>query len=784
MAPPSVAAAQQPPPLLAAPNAAAATATTSEEDFKAAEQRFHACARHDVDTRLNLLAELAALKPAEAWQLYIRMRATDLAEALPPLAVVPSGLAAPAAFELRRCVAWVGRTALAQDMQLLVGSFASVGTVPQLLDHLYLNTVASLASGAIAGACRAAATSSAAVRTVANVDWPAAVRESSAVCDALCELDAVLTGTATAASSIAAGSLSRLDRAQVMGPFASTVARETSDHVQLLVRRALQTEATAGPGRGTWVAQPGGWGERPSNGAAGRACSCVLLGSVTTILSSLSLHAGGPAFGAVALIDVALCEAIRAATEGFANHVGMLADAAASTVAGTSALSGEGAAGALAASASGLSASARAVIASDGSLLVVCLASVEAMRDFVRGLERGTCRGSSGASVPAIRWADDSCVTKLQVAHQMLTALSARLQVMVCEGASTLACSAVVEALGNDAPFWSAAIPWRKGRCSLPMQFGLSQICVCKGWLGSLGAADLAELLHVRTVRRVAHKLLRAYWQAPTPSAARHPTFLRDLHLLTAFVASEAEGDLLSAQGGEGAAAAAAAASAANATTNATSATPAADADVPTERGRVAQLALWLLSLLALHSAPLALLLEHVRAEGTGYRIGAEQTGDAATRAEIGWEQVGIEPVAKPSPEAAAMLAALAVPDAHAPPLTPMWLRQGDKGTDLTMPAVHVRLQRAAFATLPEGEVGGEAAVDFAQLLSATTFPLEAVPHLTRFVIRRLPAMVASTAQPQSEQSAPTDSRQELLRLLNEQPSARQLKVLPPSGYS
>ena len=160
MAPPSVAAAQQPPPLLAAPNAAAATATTSEEDFKAAEQRFHACARHDVDTRLNLLAELAALKPAEAWQLYIRMRATDLAEALPPLAVVPSGLAAPAAFELRRCVAWVGRTALAQDMQLLVGSFASVGTVPQLLDHLYLNTVASLASGAIAGACRAAATSS------------------------------------------------------------------------------------------------------------------------------------------------------------------------------------------------------------------------------------------------------------------------------------------------------------------------------------------------------------------------------------------------------------------------------------------------------------------------------------------------------------------------------------------------------------------------------------------------------------------------------------------------
>ena len=579
-----------------------------------------------------------------------------------------------------------------------------------------------------------------------------------------------------------------------MGPFASTIARDTSDHVQLLVRRALQTEATAGPGRGTWVAQPGGWGERPSNAAAGRASSCVLLGSVTTILSSLSLHAGGPAFGAVALIDLALCEAIRAATEGFANHVTMLADAAASTVAGTSALSGKGAAGALAvgslaagslaASASGLSASARAVIASDGSLLVVCLASVEAMRDFVRGLERGTCRGSSGASVPPIRWADDSCVTKLQVSHQMLTALSARLQVMVCESASTLACSAIVEALGNDAPFWSAAIPWRKGRCSLPMQFGLSQLCVCKGWLGALGSAGLAELLHVRTVRRVAHRLLRAYWQAPTPSAARHPTFLRDLHLLTAFVASEAEGDLLSAQGGEGAVAAAAAASAANATTNATSATPAADADVPTERGRVAQLALWLLSLLALHSAPLSLLVEHVRAEGTGYTLGAERTGDAAARAEIGWEQVGIEPVAKPSPEAAAMLAALVVPDAHAPPLTPMWLKQGDKGTDLTMPAVHVRLQRAAFATLPEGEVGGQAAVDFAQLLSATTFPLEAVPHLTRFVIRRLPAMVASTAHPQPNQSAPTDSRQELLRLLNEQPSARQFKVPPPSGNS
>ena len=77
--------------------------------------------------------------------------------------------------------------------------------------------------------------------------------------------------------------------------------------------------------------------------------------------------------------------------------------------------------------------------------------------------------------------------------------------------------------------------------------------------------------------------------------------------------------------------------------------------------------------------------------------------------------QVGNEAVALPSQVAANTLRALAIPDAHAPAHAPLWMKPQDKGFDLTLPMVHQRIQKAAFACLPgedatsNGLAGGKA---------------------------------------------------------------------------
>ena len=633
----------------------------------------------------------------------------------------------------------------------------------------------------------------------ARIDWPVSIREVSAVCDALCTLSSGLSRASPSLPTDGA-SLPQLDRTSAIAAAAPQLAVATRSHIEQLFTGALTPEV-APPVRSSWAML------RTAEGGDAR-----VLRSASVLVSSLTLHAGGALYGLVPALDVALCDAIATGACSYAKHATSLAEvvsaaphklvgvpaAAPSTASKTVSFAAlhptpPMAAAAPAPTGSTLDAAAstpadgrstahagvadgETALAADAELLAVCLSSVLVVRSFVDRLASGDCRGASGRDVPSVQWRDPTCRARLDEASGVLTAAAQQLQSAVCEAAATLACAAAAAACSAEkGSFWLGTRPWRQdARCSLPMQLALTHVHASHTGLSALANSELTGLLHVRTLRRTTQQLLRLYWQRARPSAARHAVYVRDLRVLIALVLAEAVPTDLGAEPTAADIAAAKKAADTAAAADGPALATVGDGDLACERRRLAQLALWLLSLLALNAAPVSSLVEMLRE-------GASDAADPnAPREAAEWAQIGVEAIALPSAVAATACAALALPDARVPAVRPLDGRGG--GVDL--PALeagalargHAKLEDVARAPMPDG-------IEWAALLHWDAFPLRAVPHLVRFVLRRRPDVEAgppSAAGATAEDAAAdgvkarVDSR-ELMALLNAVPSARRI---------
>jgi hypothetical protein len=717
----------------------------------------------------------------------------------------------PAAFALRRCVAWVAQQATAHDIPLLRASFGASAPLHEQLDALFLMHVSSCAQRTLVTAANSyAATAATAAATAANgsnspggaasVDWPHVLRESSVVCDSLGGLAAGLS--AAAPDALAPSVLARLDRAAALLPHGPLLVRACSEHIDHLVRMALASEELGGPMRASWVQSVAPSGKQ-----------CAVLGSAATLVASLSLHAGGALFGVLPSLDAAFCDSVRFAIKQYSKHVLAVGEACVLVARGLGARGDEAAAA---------SAGMRAA-AADGALPAVCIASVAKLRHMLAQLATGELPcAARGEGVPRLQWSEDSCVVKLREAVHELAEAERRLQSMLCDGAETLVCVPAIDACAG--PFWPGRLAWRHAeRCSLPTQHALMQLHSLKMHVGALGDAELARTLYVRTVRRCGTRLLRAYWCDAAPSEKRDETFMRDLRALCAIAVAE---------GG----AAADAGAVAPPSTDAPQATapPAAaaagnppvfeDSSLPIERERVGKLALWLLSLLALHRAPLPVLADFVRSIPVGSSGVGSDASDAPDAAVLG--QVGGDPVPEGSPAATAALEALALSAADAPADAPVKFDHAASVKKRSLlEATHAKVHELVTAPLPD-------MVDWAALLRWDAFPLrvsvrrrqptscllqpfprssprlclpcphlhphvtmplfdacraQSAPHLVRRTIRRLPALQpvaledAKMAKPEEAEAVALESRIEILRLVGAAEAASHLTAAATS---
>jgi hypothetical protein len=866
----------------------------TDAEFDAAERRLLECT--DLKAHKALLAELCTSFPAKTWALYQRLRKADISKAAAEVAP-PTGLHGASAASVRRCVACVRRLVLAEDLDLLQTTFTRFGKLPELLDVLCLNYVASAAQAAVTdatshlsprdaletnGAAPAAAVpgagaprstpgavrlgfrqpkfkpatvvpitegdesrlerrttgaveGGAGARRVAcriefrhpssfvacRIDWPSAIREAAAVCDALCGLSAALSAASPALTHAVLG---KLERARALATSEEWLAAASAAHVAQLVRGAMASEARDGAGRTSWV--PMRYGAGAAAGAP-TAKAGMVLGSTAMLLSSLPLHAAGPLYGVTAALDTALCEAVARACTLYAAYLGQLADVAetaSSAVTGASPVAGSkfGApppsrpppAAPLPATdeVPPLSAAAAELAASESAVPIVCLSSALALKSFVDRLAAGSERGAASAAVPPLKWQHAQCAPTLGAAAAVLGALIERLRWQIVEGSALLTTAPALSLLEATAavssnptggfvrsaavssnptgaagsalahrPFWHQQRPWRQGqRCSLPMQHAASTLVSLRCHLrGGLADADAAEYLYLRTLRRSAQRLLQAYWGPTSPSEAMLGVWARDLKMLLGLVAAEVDVASLAVAPDESSAATKAVRAAEEAANAAAPSSAAEDrpTDVAEERRRLAQLALWLLSLLSLHSAPLSQLVAF---------LGASPAAETLAREEVEWRQVGRDAIALPSAAAGAVLGSLALPDLHVRPKQyGAETLAGSFAAAATLLEAQAPLQQAACSPLPEPPV-------WEALLQWKSFPLRAVPHLVRLVLRRLPAMQLAAAaaaaggastMPRSAPAAAgapapagdevvVDGAAELLALLNAVPSA------------
>jgi len=839
----------------------------TDAEFDAAERRLLECT--DLKAHKALLAELCTSFPAKTWALYQRLRKADISKAAAEVAP-PTGLHGASAASVRRCVACVRRLVLAEDLDLLQTTFTRFGKLPELLDVLCLNYVASAAQAAVTdatshlsprdaletkGAAPAAAVPGAgaprstpgavrlgfrqpkfkpatvvpitegdesrlerrtsgaveggggAQRVACRIDWPSAIREAAAVCDALCGLSAALSAASPALTHAVLG---KLERARALATSEELLAAASAAHVAQLVRGAMASEARDGAGRTSWV--PMRYGAGAAAGAP-TAKAGMVLGSTAMLLSSLPLHAAGPLYGVTAALDTALCEAVARACTMYAAYLGQLADVAetaSSAVTGASPVAGSkfGApppsrpppAAPLPATdeVPPLSAAAAELAASESAVPIVCLSSALALKSFVDRLAAGSERGAASAAVPPLKWQHAQCAPTLGAAAAVLGALIERLRWQIVEGSALLTTAPALSLLEATAavssdptgaagsalahrPFWHQQRPWRQGqRCSLPMQHAASTLVSLRCHLrGGLAHHDAAEYLYLRTLRRSAQRLLQAYWGPTSPSEAMLGVWARDLKMLLGLVAAEVDAASLAVAPDESSAATKAVRAAEEAANAAAPSSAAEDrpTDVAEERRRLAQLALWLLSLLSLHSAPLSQLVAF---------LGASPAAETLAREEVEWRQVGRDAIALPSAAAGAVLGSLALPDLHVRPKQyGAETLAGSFAAAATLLEAQAPLQQAACSLLPEPPV-------WEALLQWKSFPLRAVPHLVRLVLRRLPAMQLAAAaaaaggastMPRSTPAAAgapapagdevvVDGAAELLALLNAVPSA------------
>ena len=725
----------------ASPPKASSAAPSTGGGVGSIPDKLRECPASDGAERIELLSQLAAASLPVAWEHYQKMRAADLASLEAAITPPAKGMVSAAAMPVRRLCMFAQKQAVAHDLPLLRASFTSIEPLPELLNTLYLHSISNAAKRSIAAAVNGYRPDGGDNdgSSPANVSWPKALREVAAVCDALSGVDAALLAAAPA--ELAPPALACLGRAAALGTNGTMLAMCVSEHLEQLVSRAVATEMRDGPTRATWCTSVNA-SKKP----------CVLLGAAASVLGSLSLHAGDAVFGALAPLDTALCDGVLSCITRLASHVIEIGEACALVARGLTAtertVDGMGRTAAL-------SPPLRAA-AADGALPAVCCATLAQLKSFVHQLTTGELQRARGG---AFEWADGGCISKLREAENGLDDAERRMHALVCDGAATLATAPAIEACApTGSGFWSAAQAWRVGtRCSLPVQHALMQLHTLKAHLGALGDADTARLLYARTLRRSVTALLRAYWSVATPpSEKRALTFTRDLRVLCAAAAAESADGAAPAAPAAGEAETRAASAAAAAAAGVGSPTV-EDAPLAVEQQRLGQLALWLLSLLALHHTPLPALAAFMRAAPAGGEGEGSRELDA---------QISLDALPEGSRSATALLAKLSIPECAAP--RDAGLKMGREMHLLKAPPMqdaHKAAMAAAVCEWPEE-------LDWASLLEWSVFPLRAFPHIVKHAARRLPSIqpaglaAAAAAKPDEVEAAALDSRNALVQML------------------
>ena len=440
----------------------------------------------------------------------------------------------------------------------------------------------------------------------------------------------------------------------------------------------------------------------------------LALGSAAAILQSLRLQP--PCFGELPALDELLARELRHGLGAYCEHLLGLAHRATAATATPAAVP---AAAATTATALVMPLHMRPPL--EPSLLPPTLASATAMRGWLASLSFG-----------------DAVHADLVAAEAQLREAEVAVGRLLCSGYAALCSSCMLLELGGES--WRAPRAWLGDRrCSYGPQFLALHLRGLACDLDAIGDGTAARRLRLRTLRAAVAPLLPPLWRL-APSRGRAALLRADLRFLLALLLEHTSGAAAADAGAVGDAGDAGDAGDGSPTEDEAEAEAERD-----ERGTLELLALWLLSLLALHSAPLPHVCRLLRGitMAAADAEGAGASGAATPAAELLLERGALE-LARPSAAADALLsslrlAPLCVTPARAPlePFDPV--------------REHAPLSEAAAAAAAAATAAPE---EWSALLTPEAFPLRGSPRWVRDALRRHPKLREDDFLPLTEEEA------------------------------
>ena len=460
----------------------------------------------------------------------------------------------------------------------------------------------------------------------------------------------------------------------------------------------------------------------------------LALGSAATILLCLRDSRTAPRFGELPALDELLARELRHGIGAYCEHLLGLAHRAAAAAAAAAAPASAPAAAPAAAAATALVVPLRMRPPLEPSLLPPTLASALALRGWLASLPFGD-------AVPA----------DLLAAGAQLREAEAAVGRLLCSGYAALCSGCMRLELGGES--WRAPRAWLGDRrCSYGPQLLALHLRGLASDLGAIGDAAAARRLRLRTLRTAVAPLLPPLWRL-APSRGRAALLRADLRFLLALLLEHRERTMEHTMehtehtehtGGAAAADAGAVGGASPARAEAQAEVEAEAEAGRDERGMLELIALWLLSLLALHSAPLPQVCRLLRGMTTGAAAaeGAGASG-APAAAELLLERGGLE-LARPSAAADALLSSLR--------LAPLCVAPARAPLDPFDPVRELPpLSEAAAAAAAAATAASE---DWAALFTPEAFPLRGSPRWLRDALRRHPKLREDDFLPLTEEEA------------------------------
>ena len=486
----------------------------------------------------------------------------------------------------------------------------------------------------------------------------------------------------------------------------AATAEQQAIRLRLLFAEAVAAELRAADPRRV-AAQRGTTGVRAGcvQLRAADGSHTLVLGSAAAILSSLRLQA--PCFGELPALDELLARELRHGLGAYCEHLLGLAHRATAATAAPAAVP----AAAATATAIALVVPLHMRPPLEPSLLPPTLASALAMRGWLASLSLG-----------------DAVHADLVAAEAQLREVEVVVGRLLCSGYAALCSGCMLLELGGES--WRAPRAWLGDRrCSYGPQLLALHLRGLACDLDAIGDAAAARRLRLRTLRAAVAPLLPPLWRL-APSRGRAALLRADLRFLLALLLEHTS------------AAADADAAAVGDAGDASSAEVEAERD---ERGMLELLALWLLSLLALHSAPLPHVCRLLRGitMGAADAEGAGASGAAPPAAELLLERGALE-LARPSAAADALLSSLRLAPLCATPARALL-------DPFDLVREHAPLSEAAAAAAATATAAAE---EWDALLTPEAFPLRGSPRWMRDALRRHPKLREDDFLPLTEEEA------------------------------